>query len=106
MSIATNSLNGNVQSQGIKVDHVAWLDMGSNDWHETSSELKAKAYQAAKATGWTDSGLKKIIIDEFGPRLDHFWADTIIETLQALAEQYPVETLTLKDTDIKNEFKN
>ncbi len=91
MSIATNSLNGNVQSRGIKIDHSSWLDMGSIGWGETSKEIKAQAYQIAREVGWTDEGLKKIILTEFAPRLDHFWADLIIENLQTYAKEYPIE---------------
>jgi hypothetical protein len=87
---AVSSLNGSVYSQGVKVDHRAWLDMGSKEWMDTSDELKAAAYQAAKVCGWTDDGLKNIIVSSFSPRIDHFTADVIIETLQELANKHPI----------------
>jgi hypothetical protein len=62
MNIA-NSLNGSVYSQGIKINYVAWLDMGSAEWQETDPKLKAAAYQAALVCGWTDTGLKNFILN-------------------------------------------
>lgn len=85
-----NSLNGSVHSQGVKVDHRAWLDMGSADWQSTPDKVKAAAYQAAKVCGWTDVGLKVIITNQFGPRVDEFMAQITIDTLKELAEQYPI----------------
>lgn len=87
----TISLNGSVQSQGLKIDIKAWLDMGSQEWKDTENRVKAAAYQAAKVCGWTDAGLKAIIIGEYGPRIDQFMADVTIETLQDLAKEHPVE---------------
>src|SRR4051812_24434590 len=85
------SLNGSVNSQGVKVEHRAWLDMGSPEWKEISDTEKAAAYQAARVCGWTDEGLKAVIIKEFEPRIDHFMADVTIETLQELAKLHPLE---------------
>lgn len=87
---AINSLNGSVHSQGIKIDHRAWLDMGSVEWKDTPDETKAAAYQAARVCGWTDEGLKSIIITEFAPRIDHFMADVTIESLRELASANPI----------------
>lgn len=84
------SLNGSVHSQGVKVDHVAWLDMGSKEWQTTPDKVKAAAYQAAKVCGWKDEGLKALMMKEFGPRIDHFMADVTIENLQELAAEYPI----------------
>lgn len=86
-----SSLNGSVYSQGIKIDHKAWLDMGSIEWKETSDKDKAAAYQAAKVCGWTDDGLIAIMISEFAPRIDQFMADVTIDTLREYANVYPVE---------------
>lgn len=101
-----NSLNGNVHSQGIRIGHKAWLDMGSKEWEETSPENKAHAYQAAKLTGWTDKGLRQIILSEFRPRLDDFWADLIIDTLHSLEKEHPISITELKPITATTTFKN
>lgn len=94
---STSFLNSSVQSQGIKVDFRAWLDMGSQEWKETPEKVKAYAYQAAKVCGWTDAGLKKIILDEFTPRVDDFMANVTMDTLQALAEQFPAKVEQIRE---------
>lgn len=88
---AADSLNGSVHSQGIKIDHTDWLDIGSKGWQDTSGEQKAAAYQAAKVCGWTDDGMKRIMLSEFGPRIDEFMADVTLESLRELAAMFPVE---------------
>lgn len=105
MDIAS-SLNGSVYSQGIKIDHRAWLDMGSTDWAQTPPEQKAAAYQAAKVCGWTDDGLKVLIIKEFGPRVDEFMANVTIDTLHELATAHPVEVEEVYEVKQENpQFK-
>jgi len=84
------SLDGSVQSQGIKVSARDWLDMGSETWAKTPDEVKAAAYQAAQVTGWQDAGLLKIMVDCWGPRIDIDAAKFTLETLKDLAQQYPV----------------
>lgn len=84
------SLNGSVHSQGIKIDYRAWLDMGSEEWKNTSDEQKAAAYQAAMVCGWTDGGLKALMVRDFAPRVDQFTADLTIDTLRDLSKTYPV----------------
>lgn len=86
-----NFLNGDVQGQGVKIDHHAWLDMGSVQWLECTNEDKALAYQAAILCGWKDEGLKQIILKEYSPRIDQFMADITIETLQDFASDYPAK---------------
>ncbi len=85
------SLDGSVQSQGIKVSARDWLDMGSETWATTSDETKAAAYQAAQVTGWKDAGLIKIMMECWGPRIDEDTAKFTLDTLKELAQQYPVE---------------
>jgi hypothetical protein len=87
---AASSLNGSVHSQGIKVDYKAWLDIGSQEWQDTSNKEKAAAYQAAKVCGWTDAGLISIMLKDFGPRIDQFMADVTIESLKEMAEEFPI----------------
>lgn len=89
--MSVTSLNGSVHSQGIKIDHVAWLDMGSKEWASTSDKDKAAAYQAAKVCGWTDDGIKVIILREFSPRVDDFMADVTLDQLRTLAAEHPVD---------------
>lgn len=84
------SLDGSVQSQGVKVSARDWLDMGSETWASTPDEVKAAAYQAAQVTGWKDSGLIKIMVDNWGPRIDEDTAKFTLETLKELAQQHPV----------------
>lgn len=92
MSIV-NSLNGCVHSQGIKISHKAWLDIGSEEWQNTTEQQKSYAYQAAKLRGWTDQGLKALIIQEFQPRIDEFMAELIVEELREFGEKYPLEII-------------
>jgi hypothetical protein len=100
------SLNGSVHSQGIKIDHRAWTDMGSEEWKNTPDADKAAAYQAAKICGWTDRGLSALIIKEFSPRIDQFMADVTIETLQELAANHPVEVQEVYEVKKENpQFK-
>ncbi len=84
------SLDGSVQSQGIKVSVRDWLDMGSEGWSKTPEVVKAAAYQAAKVTGWQDAGLLKIMLDNWYPRIDEDSAKFTLETLQDLAQKYPL----------------
>ena len=84
------SLDGSVQSQGVKVSARDWLDMGSETWATTPDETKAAAYQAAQVTGWKDEGLLKIMIQCWGPRIDEDTAKFTLETLKELAQQHPV----------------
>ena len=77
-----DTLNGSVQSQGIKVDVRAWLDMGSKEWQDTEPDIKARAYQAALVTGWTDQGLISFMTKEFAPRVDEEWAKLTLDTLR------------------------
>jgi hypothetical protein len=85
-----NSLNGDVQRQGIKLDVLDWLDMGSETWRTTPEKDKAAAYQAAKVSGWTDNGLMKLMVKAWGPRVDEDSAKTALEILQIFAELHPV----------------
>jgi hypothetical protein len=100
--MSVSFLNGSVHSQGIKIDHPCWLYFGSIGWANTSDEVKAAAYQAAKVCGWTDQGLKKIILSEFGDRVDQFMADVIIEELQDLAKKHPVEIEQVYEANKEN----
>ena len=84
------SLDGSVQSQGVKIGARSWLDMGSETWATTSDKTKATAYQAAQVTGWKDEGLIKVMVGCWGPRIDESTAKFTLDTLKEFAQQYPV----------------
>ena|ERR1019366_3625779 len=84
------SLDGSVQSQGVKVSVRDWLDIGSETWATTSDESKAAAYQAAQVTGWKDVGLIQLMMTAWGPRIDEDTAKFTLTVLKELSEQYPV----------------
>lgn len=97
----SETLNGAVQGQGVKVDVRHWLDMGSKEWKECPDEVKAAAYQAALLSGWTEQGLIRVMLSEFKPRVDEEWAKTTIATLKEMLESYPVVVEgEVKGTDI------
>ena len=83
------SLDGSVQRQGVKVSARDWLDIGSEIWATTPDKVKALAYQASQVTGWTDTGLIKLMVKTWGPRIDEDTAKFTIETLQELSKQHP-----------------
>jgi len=82
------SINGSVQSQGIKVAVEGWLAIGSGEWEKTPDEVKALAYQAAKATGWTDKALIAAITRKW-QHIDEHMMMFVIDSLQDLAKTYP-----------------
>jgi len=84
------SLDGSVQSQGVKVNARDWLDMGSPTWATTPDQVKAAAYQAAQVTGWKDDGLIKVMVNCWSPRIDEDTAKFTLITLRELSQQYPV----------------
>lgn len=85
-----SSINGSVQSQGIKVTVDNWLKMGCDEWKSTPEEVRAYAYQAARITGWTDKALCSAISRVY-PHLDNDMMKFVIEELQALAKQHPLQ---------------
>lgn len=97
-------LDGTVQSQGIKVSCSGWLDIGSEEYSKTPDQVKAWAYQAAIISGWTDKGIKKVVLDNWGYRITETLADDILETLKLMALEFPVEK-EIKDNKIKSSFK-
>lgn len=99
MTNRLNSINGSVQSQGIKVNYKNWLDLSTKEWKETPDKVKAAAYQAAKLCGWKDEGLKTAIMSL--PHIDQFIADATIETLKVLADKFPLPTEPVYDVKDK-----
>jgi hypothetical protein len=85
------SLDGAVQSQGIKLSCRDWLDMGSETWSTTSDKDKAFAYQAALATGWKDEGLLKLMVGAWKPRVDEDVAKFTLQMLKDLVTEYPAQ---------------
>jgi hypothetical protein len=84
------SINGNVQSQGIKVKFAAWMIMGSQEWNETPDQIKAYAYQAALVTGWTNQSLINTACGAY-PHMDKYMAKFTIEHLVDLVKEHPLE---------------
>lgn len=96
-----NSLNGAVQSEGLKVSVENWLDMGSVEWKNTPDKVKAYAYQAVKAKGWTDEGLISFMVGRFKPRIDESTARFAIEILTDLVKQYSVAVINPENGESK-----
>lgn len=95
-------LDGDVQSQGIKVDHRDWLDFGSKSWTTTPDAIKAAAYQAALVRNWTDNSLKNAMMDQY-KHLKPSTMDMIIVELKALVKKHPLEVI--ENYQISNDFK-
>jgi hypothetical protein len=95
------SLNGDIQRQGIKLNIEDWMDMGSKTWAGTSAQAKAAAYQAAKVAGWQDTGLLKLMVSTWGPRVDEDQAKFTLEFLQDLAKLHPLAVEVLKKDEPK-----
>ena len=94
------SLDGDVQSQGIKVGHRDWLDPGSEGYANLPDEVKAAAYQAAKVCGWDDSQLKSLMLQHY-PHLDDQFMSLSIKTLVELEEKYPLQVDEVYDPEEK-----
>jgi len=84
------SINGNVQAQGIRIKFKNWMVMGSEEWNNTPDKIKAYAYQAALSTGWSDESLINAVcaVYEF---IDKNRAKIIISLLSDMAKEYPLE---------------
>lgn len=82
-------LNGCIQAQGIKVNIENWLVMGSKEWDETPEKIKSYAYQAAGVTGWTDAGLKVILLNKC-PHFDNDMCDVVLNLLKEWVAEYPL----------------
>jgi hypothetical protein len=98
-------LDGSVQSQGVRVSARDWLDIGSEGWKDTSNKVKAAAYQAAKITGWTDDGLKAIMVNTWGPRIDSDVASFTLNLLSEFAKEFPVEQEEVYKVEASTKFK-
>lgn len=84
------SLDGSVHSQGVKIKHRAWLDMGSEEWTTTPEEIKAAAYQASQATGWGETALKDMMIENY-EHLSESTMDATIDFLKEMTEKYSLQ---------------
>ena len=93
-----NSLDGSIQSQGIKVGYRAWLDMGSEEYGNTPPKVQAAAYQAAQVTGWGDEALIDIMLVKHKHLTEHLMAYTI-ECLKDLAKHHPFEVEKTKEKE-------
>ena len=96
---ALSSLDGAVYSQGIKVSHRDWLDMGSESYAATPEPVKAAAYQAAQATGWDETQIKHLMVAQYDHLTSHMM-DVALETLQGLAQEHPVTVESTKISDL------
>lgn len=96
MNSVITALDSSVQGQGIRVSVRDWLDIGSEGWKNTPDKVKAAAYQAAKANGWTDKGLLALMVHEFGPRIDEDTAKFTLECLKDAEKEFPLELIEEK----------
>jgi hypothetical protein len=94
------SLDGAIQSQGIRIPIRGWLDIGSKEWQDTEAKEKGLAYQAALVCGWTDQGLLAFIKSKYAPRIDDQMAQVTLEALQDWAKEFPVEIEQVNETKI------
>lgn len=99
-----NTLDGSVQSQGVRVDARAWLDMGSKSWSETDDKTRARAYQAAKVTGWSDDALIAIMVESL-PHLDQDIMEYTVGMLHDLDKKYPAKIEDVYEPKIECELK-
>lgn len=86
-----NTLNGCVQSQGIKANIENWLIMGAEEWDKTPDQVKAWAYQAAGVTGWTDAALKNVLKSKLS-YMDDDMSEVVLNILKDLSNTYKLET--------------
>lgn len=89
------SINGNVQAQGFKIDFPAWMVMGSVEWQAASDKDRAYAYQAAEVTGWSDAALMKTVCNAYEFISEHT-AKVTIDLLKELKIEYPLEIIDNK----------
>ena len=93
-----NALDGDVQAQGIKLDHRQWLDAGSEDYARIADDLKAAAWQAALVRGWDEDQIKSLMLQQY-PHLDEQFMSLSIKNLKELSEKYPFEVEQLYDPE-------
>lgn len=84
-----SQLDGAVQSQGVRIGALAWLDLGSKEWAETDDKTRAAAYQAAQVTGWTEESLKDTMRQAY-PHILPSVLDYTFGVLRRLSQSYPV----------------
>lgn len=82
------TIDGNVQSEGIKIRFPGWMVIGSSEWLESSDEIKAHAYQAAKKHGWSDESLVKSVV-AVHQHIDRKMAEFTISELQEMSKSHP-----------------
>ncbi len=92
-----STLDGNVQSQGIKARFPEWMVIGSPEWDQTPDKMKAYAYQAAKATGWSDKSLIEAVCSVY-EHIDEFMAKFTLSVLEDLKKEYPLEVEDMRLT--------
>ncbi len=93
-------LDGSVFSQGVKISHRQWLDMGSKEWSETSDKDKAAAYQAAKVTGWEEKAIRGLMLGVYG-HLKESTLDMTFKLLEELVKLNPIEVEEVKSSKIE-----
>ena len=97
-AVMLSSLDGDVQSQGVKVSRRDWLDMGSKGWNSTDNKTKAAAYQAAIVCGWEDEQLKSLMLQQY-EHLKPSMVDFTIKELQGLSKLHPLEVEEIYDAE-------
>lgn len=91
--ILLNSLDGDVQSLGVKISHREWLDIGYEGYSKVPDEVKAVAYQFAIKRGWTDQSLTNLMMKSY-PHLSEFILNDTINDLRNLSQKFPVSDLS------------
>lgn len=93
------TIDGNVQSKGVKIKFAGWMSIGSQEWEESSDQLKAHAYQAAIAAGWTNKTLSEVACAIY----EHINKSTVeftLSELMLLAKTHPI-SLPSKKREVK-----
>lgn len=85
-----NMLDGDVQSQGIKLNHREWLDLGSKDWTNVPDKVKSAAWQAAKLRGWDKTPIKNAMMEQY-KHIKESMMNLVFEELESLVKKYPFE---------------
>jgi hypothetical protein len=95
-----SALDGDVNSQGVRIGHRDWLDMGSEGFANTPEKVKAAAFQAATTVGaWEIERLKSLMVKRY-PHITQHIMETAINILQSLAEQHPFVTETVQESEV------
>lgn len=83
-------LDGDINSQGLKIGHRAWLDLGSKEWESTTEAQKAAAYQIATGIkGWEPARLANMMLVKY-KHMRQSTIDLTFKLLEEWSQQFPL----------------